>query len=417
MKVSNEAGEILGHTPLILRKPGRTQKLFLGESRMPFVQECHYDWKHSLIPNALITAVTPYATPVFFATDWYTDRLKTCRSSYNVTLKQTSGVPQRRRYLILPSLLIEKSERKDMEAGFAKALEGEVIPYAQGLDHLKQYDLHESENFLSNKIPEEVLLKIGQDLKLSHSVLVSKVKDQKLKYQIFDFYQHGKTEGSFDFDHRPRKKSFRSGLVRFFKRNIFLLPNSVGLSFENKTPDNFFDNDRPAEIQLNEDTSFLNRLFRSFVFERVQHPLLHSEYSFSFQTAPSFLFANMEAQLKYLDTLEEYKTRINLYSGAYNAYLFWHTPVGAFSVGLGLGVGHWTENRSGVAKRTENSFFGRGEFGYTAFFTQRWYVRAVFESNSFTDAFRAGPSQSWYRIDTAGFRIGYYFPEISGFLF
>jgi hypothetical protein len=420
LEVRDQQGELLGRTPLVLVKPARKDPLFIGQDNIKFGQKCHYDWKHSLIPNAAITAVNPLIGLSFYGVDFFKDRLKTCLNFYHLDAPGAGQPGYNRKMLILPSLLLEREHMGQLEAGLEKKFGAEVIPYQEGLKKFSHFRLHEQEDFTATKVPDEVFLKLAQKLKMTDLVLVRSVEDGKLHYEVIDFYDRGRVEyGTLPMDVAPKRRPTRQqGLARFIRKNVLLLPNSAALSSDNANTTRFKTNNGEMSVEHRNRAGVLGQLFQSVAFDSLQHPLLHDEYSFSFQTAPSLLSLDTDSRLNNEAGLEISRSQISIYALSYNAFLFLHTPLGAFSIGAGLGQSHWVESHSSLGRRSQNTMFAKSEVAWTAFLTDRWFIRLVLENYSFNRQFQINPAGTKDNIiGVSSFRFGYYLPELSGLFF
>jgi len=201
-------------------------------------------------------------------------------------------------------------------------------------------------------------------------------------------------------------------------------PNSLSYGFSDFTME--YKADSGSEIKKEVENEPLLGLLTSFSLTSIEHPMGFSTWDISYALYPTILFNYWNREYSILRSepladgsgaaMDQFSYRGLLTLGQASGSVIFHTPVGAFSVVLGIGPGHvWTEDSD---QRKSNRLLGAVTFelGYSAFFT-----REIFGYVSAQAITPMGPqfASSRFTVESANrasVGLGYFLPTMRSFV-
>ncbi|MBV72340.1 MAG: hypothetical protein CMH52_13530, partial [Myxococcales bacterium] len=198
---------------------------------------------------------------------------------------------------------------------------------------------------------------------------------------------------------RTKTKSTFIGVLR---QGLTLVPESMALSGQLRVISNRADSDTSDE---NQSRSRITAKVLS-----VSHPDAFEKWDYDVSFGPGFGFDVFESFTLDAESDDTRFSRLSIYG---LGSLTGHTPVGALSIGIGVGAGyyHFGGNRTSSPHRWTAEVVG--QFSYTAFLTDTVFLRV------FTEDIQ--PSKSIEKLGVAkirdsGVMVGYYFQSIDEFV-
>jgi hypothetical protein len=423
--VKTAAGEPIGRTPLFHRQKRSPRLQFVTEfkdgPKAWADTPCRYPWVHSPLENLLVGLPGAVAGPVGFlgiwaaATtfDWWTGAAYNCPLTIRMT-GGDAGIKYCPRYILLVPPKFNSTSRETLRTFWAKTfLKGDscaqIIAEKKTLTWIRRLkvDFEKPGNLKQDR---ERLNRFGYETGATHlAQLVLSANDTEpavLSSRILDLHtlQEAKTE-SIQLPSSIQTETVRSHspVLGLLRESLSLIPETVAASITDRTLTVLPDSDLDFE-EIQETRPGIKIL-------SVSHPSAFDAWDMDFGFGPGFGIDVFESFRTKSDTNASVEfSRLSLQG---IASVTGHTPLGALSLGLGIGGGYYYLPDSKFEKSHEFGSERIFQFTYTAFLTDAVMFRFFFE---YTDPSASIAGGYFDSIIDNGLMFGYYFDQVDNYV-
>ncbi len=422
--------ERLGETPQFIQlRPKYTKHLeFKLQNEKIGTKDftCSIRWGMSILGNCFLGLFYPALIPIGLLTDYVSGAMFECPYSVKFTFDKEVRENKKSilcyRYLVLPPLHVdEKISDQTVEIWRAQFLKNsschEVIYDQNSKSYLKFYDIDNYNSLENYSEYKNWLSNISYDFDVDYLVRLNleTEKDGKEKIQPELIYLHdlsvekkSKLPITEQKDLSLKKKKLKDYI---YLMGVSFFPNSITWGPSGLQPELMVDDTKYQNFRL-EEKDKLPRTLSNFSLQNVEHSKKHSDWSWSFRFspwikniyfAPTFYYQDQEAKKSFPIFMESIKI-------VYNAELTFHTLIGAFGFGLGMGPSY-VYGRSNYKTKTHRMSLVMTSFtNYVAFITERVYWQLFIYQDIFQPKIDLGDIKirKFYDYQLA---IGYFFPE------
>lgn len=438
LAVANEAGTVLGKTPLFVRVERESSHVLhyarAAGHRETFALQCHYRWLGSLLPNgvtASLSVANPPAALVVLAlangidlwtgAAWHCPPAVLLPGALTPVDVATDASPSCHSFVIAPPqheddrISRQLSDLWWQHHGLATCHrlvspdESDKILRRQGVTHATGLDITQR--------PREKLNELGLRTGASHlTVLQVRAVDDHIEATptVYDLHTLAGTPGPpLTLDLAQSKLTLWQRVVQWTGRHVQLLPDSLGFApsqkrFEFKpNAGNLFLDDQPTP-------AWLPALVSNWTLLSVDHPGSYQPWDATARLGPRVLFGYESRALRYgPDKAMGHKAEVTLLDlGAlYGPTGTLHTPLGALSAFLGIGLAgawHWHDGQFVAGRVPVMTSAG---VAWTAFVTENLFVRGDISSYAATSPQVLGKGyqlETWSAVSLA---LGWHVPE------
>jgi hypothetical protein len=422
-------GQKVGVTPFFHSVEGSLNHEYefkLKEVSLEKSYNCSFNWGQSILPSSLIMLFIPVGTVaggVSLLTDAYTGGLFRCHLPLH---QKTSGkekeVKRKRRILPLPifnddqlySKVVYKewvSRNKDIEKEVVIHSSIATDFYERGITNFKDNDPKKIKRFYINEVASKY--------KATHFYYFPyKVKDGKYYFtpKLIDVF-------SLKEVNDPASKPFvltepdkhKNPWVKTILSLFKIIPNGLRFSqtIEPTVSFAYYDGTTTSEkedAQTSRHPESFPKLISSLGLENVLHPQEYRTWDFT-----GVIYPWLSASSWTSDHLGQDSNKSVWIS---NYYLFlsgeitFHTPVGAFSGGIGYGVSYSTLGDSEGSSAEEFGNLVNVNLNYVAFISRNFYFKLSVDSYNPVDNELKVGDYTIRRWSEGSIGIGYYFPTL-----
>lgn len=396
------------------------------------VAQCKFRWIGAGLGNAPWLALTPFTQGLIFyssslAVDWLTGALYHC--PVDVRLVSENTPPQGRfcrNFLVMPPP--EDDER--IAERLMTSWRNEIRPKLKKCDRFVKSELATAAFLEYNVTPwsqnlrlernRDRLRQLGHLTDATHAVYLSTFREKNSVYlDAIAVDLHTDQENTFPVVALTKDLAAtysRSWWLRQFSHSVRIMPNAVGWDFGQHSQLQVTDalSEYPIRTVNASATGSMTAFISGLDISNVQDPRHYSPWDFDAEISPSLSGKWLNLRIAQEEHSQGTADHIAIYGVflPFTARAGIHTPIGAFYGGIGAGPG-WRRYDSHITGTEMGGTFAfRLGFDYTAFVTQRVYLRI---SSIFTKLdvplFRSGNEQadSWMDI---GLGVGVLLPEI-----
>lgn len=340
--------KFLGFTPMVIPKPeSKTATIKVGEK--PVTLKCGFDWKHSVIPDALFTGYNPPIGLTYFAIDFLQDEMFVCPELSKTNVKKSRELPNR--YVFLPINRLSSVKRGYFLSTISEIIRTitmdkkvNFIPYdeslptflSSGLGFERDWDYLNADTHSVNKILHKH--------HATHAVEV-KIGAKLANINIYDIYSHKLVEStSIEI---PDDLVEKNEIYRLTRKAVSFIPNALTLSHTTngfiQSDDGIFNKD-DIFVTNTKHPDQLEGLLGQTSISSVISPLYYDVYDYDFYLAPSASFTSFRAKFeKYNNDITEYLffKNVDVFIAHFtmDAVIAGITPAGIYSLTYGLGAG------------------------------------------------------------------------------
>jgi hypothetical protein len=423
------AGEVVGTTPFFHEvDSGRshTYTYKISNNNIEEDYSCSLNWGQSILPTSIVMLFYPVGTVfggIGLTTDYFSGGLFRCHKdfTFNVSEKSTEKVEEKRKIIFLPVLNDDQLFSKDVFKKWIELnpkLKDEIVEdnelsfdlYERGITHLKNNDPKKIKRFYLNEIARKYNathfyyfpFKSNQDVyhfepKLIDAFSLTEVSDD--------------TEKKFDVS-RPQKHkdAWVKTILSVFKiiPNGFRLSKAIDPTVTFSYIDQSGDEDHD-ESQTDKHPKALPEYASAIRVENVLHPSEYKNWDLTGVIYPWLSASSWKSSD--LGPNSDYNIWISNYYIFLSGELTFHTPVGAFSGGIGYGVNYsYVDDSLGNKTNNVGSTFNLN-LNYVAFISRKFYFKLaidIFNPEENIDYFNKYRLKNW---SEGSIGIGYYFPS------
>lgn len=422
-------GTTLGRTPVFLHLKRRKDHVLAVRAPDGFKKsarlQCNYRWRGSALGNAVLSVggVTVPGALLLWGTsvgvDFATGAAWGCPDAFNIRTDEPNGPAACRVYAVAPprhddvsvAQLVAKrwTERLAQTETCASVASQESVNELLGrfgFDHAIEMDVA--------KVPRHRLNEIGYRANATHLVTFTTPDDQQVLETTPTLHDLHSLESETDAPLSVDTSGVvsRNPVVRWLGRHMSLLPNAVAFAPSLKTLDFVPRGETTGAIGVKSTGSVLTSVLANWTVGWVEHPDRYGAWAVDVGFGPGAYVGYNARELTLPGSRGEQPTKVGaLHAIAlYDGSLVFHTPVGALSGSVGLGLGgafHWENGTyQGVGLRG----YAIIEAGWTAFVTDHVFVKLAIVGYGPTSPELEGDGYALSGWSQTSLTIGWFMP-------
>lgn len=412
--------KLLGFTPMVIPKPkNKTATIKVGEK--PVTLKCGFDWKHSVIPDALFTGYNPPIGLTYFAIDFLRDEMFVCPELSKTNVKKSRDLPYR--YVFLPINRLSSVKRGYFISTISEIIQTitmdkkiNFIPYDESLPTFLSSGLGFERDWNYLNADTHSVNKILHEHHATHAVEV-KIGAKLAYINIYDIYSHKLVDStSMEI---PEDLVEKNELYRLTRKAVSFIPNAINVTSttngftETNYQGDFSDN---ISVTNTKHPDALEGILGQTSISSVISPLYYDVYDYDFYIAPSAAFSSFRAQVEEYDRVDQVWNpikNIDALIGYFtlDAVAAVITPAGNLSISYGLGMGVFDIDDEIVGAQRFAKPSGKVALEWTFFMGDRLYLNMGLRSfKTYVDPYST-EGLDLSSVSSAFFGIGLYLPE------
>ncbi len=414
--VFDENEIFLGKTPFVYElKRKKELRLFLEQDgiKKSYNSSCSFRWGEAGLGNLIFYYFAAIAIPI----DLWTGAAYNCADLHTLELKKSEeNNPQFcSRYLVLPifypkfhlSSEIENSARlsfiKKLKPcdSMVELTESDSLFASLGINHSTE------KRRFSQDYYNLWAFETG-----ANQIIDFEVSEQDDKFKIHpkatDFYTLQEKEEEPFYIHKTDLKAYKAEIFNWGAIAVAFIPNSLTTGFGRSTP--AFETKNPYQVIKTKQKSLTNNFFLQFSSINSLSSLDQWGLDYGFGISYPFFYDTFSVDIANTETQEINEETWKLFQFSTNFFMegFIHTPIGAFSLKLGLAPTYYYTKTS---ESSPEQSFGIGAlvaFNYRFFVSRSFFINTEILSATGPDLHQ--PIISTYIINQINFGVGYILP-------
>ena len=426
LKFQINDSKISHYSPSITEAPkGIFHQVHFLELNQSRALRCQFDFKHSILPNALTSIIIPIIGVTSFVIDFVTDNDTVCDARYfyefdEQDLKEISKKNKDKSNALASAKIIQlpfhQSYRYDLDL-----LEKNIIKNtSQNLTLVKYQDTIgdfylegiEEQNISWKKFNPKLFLKVAKNHQATHYAIhqVKYKNNQKyIETKIYDLFNFTKIKKHHQNNYLINENSnilSQDNLFTRFLDKVSIMPNSANYDQKSFKQTN-------QDLEIKHAKSIIPEALSRFSLNMVNHPSKYLPFDFDFNLGPTLSFPSFDLKNKSNDEYNNDVLEVSSIAATFSLTATIHTPIGAISSSVSLfGATYLKELDSSNKQNTEMTNFNSYRLDYTFFISPRVYFKLSKENLQFSDyQFKVG-DEKINEVTYDFLSIGYFYPEL-----